>query len=413
MTRSIATSRRPCFFALLLVGCSGPGVPQPPDAGVDTGTDAGVDTGPDAEVATDAGAGTDAGVGEVAACADPAGDGAPMDLVWLSDTALVCNDGTPAGYYLRRGHGLCGARRFVIHLQGGGMCFDAAGCRDRWEGADRAATHDLMTSDVWVSTRAGQGIHSTDPAENPDFHSYWHVYVPYCSSDLWTGDHEGSPAPSDDDWHFRGGRIFEATIAALDPIGLRDAELIVLSGSSAGGAGALENVDELAASHPLAIVVGIDDAGWFVDVDPYDPLFPSAREAATLGAAMWEATPDESCGWARPGALGECYVGPLAIGEIATPTLVQLSQLDPPQIGLLGVTLPLDAAERAYIDAFGAEVRRTLSVLPSAFSPRTRTHGILLDRAWSTITADGIPLRDLVGRFVHRRAGRTVAIEPP
>src|ERR1041384_8009238 len=52
----------------------------------------------------------------------------------------VCNDGTDAGYYLRRGTGT-GSKRWVIFLVGGGFCNSISSC------AERARTSpDLMSS---------------------------------------------------------------------------------------------------------------------------------------------------------------------------------------------------------------------------------------------------------------------------
>lgn len=70
-----------------------------------------------------------------------------------------------------------------------------------------------------------------------------HVYLPYCSSDSWSGD---APARSAGDLAFLGSRIIEQTLVELLPRGLLEARLLVLAGSSAGAAGVLVNLDRVA-----------------------------------------------------------------------------------------------------------------------------------------------------------------------
>ncbi|MHA2657853.1 MAG: pectin acetylesterase-family hydrolase, partial [bacterium JZ-2024 1] len=194
----------------------------------------------------------------------PAGN-TPMTLVQVSDAATrnaVCNDGTPATYYFRRGQGT-GNHRWVIHLQGGGMCYSLETCQTR-----SVSTPWLMTSKGLPSTRMGNGVQSPLPTENPDFFNAHHIYVHYCSSDLWSGDREAAPASGG--WHFRGARIVRAVIEDLmNPLitpspNLADATEVLFSGGSAGGAGVMANLDWVASQFPRATVRGLNDAGWAV-----------------------------------------------------------------------------------------------------------------------------------------------------
>lgn len=87
------------------------------------------------------------------------------------------------------------------------------------------------------------GILSPNSDENPHWHDANHVYLPYCSSDSWSGD---SPARAAGDLAFLGARIVEQTMLELLPRGLFEARLLVLAGSSAGAAGVLVNLDRVA-----------------------------------------------------------------------------------------------------------------------------------------------------------------------
>lgn len=123
----------------------------------------------------------------------------PMKLVQVNNAIArdaVCNDGTPAAYYFRRGQGT-GSHRWVIHLQGGGMCYSVETCQHR-----SVSTPYLMTSTGLPSTRTGGGVLSPSSHDNPDFFNANHVYVHYCSSDLWSGDREATAESGG--WHFRG-----------------------------------------------------------------------------------------------------------------------------------------------------------------------------------------------------------------
>jgi hypothetical protein len=329
-----------------------------------------------------------------------------MTLVWLEDAAargLVCNDGTPAGYYVRRGSGE-GSSRWLIHLEGGGFCYDVASCDQR-----QLDLPQFMTSGGWAATKSGDGAQSSSALWNPDFHDANHVYLPYCSSDVWSGDREASPATGGR--HFRGGRILRAVIDALtDPAttpspNLADAGEVLFSGTSAGGIGVQANVDWLVGRLPGATVRGLNDAGWFPDVDPYDPGIVPLRDQLGLGYAWWSATVDASCAAAHPGAEGRCYVGPDVHAEIAAPFFVQASQGDLIVLGFLGAVFPFDAGESAYAAAYATALRESLAPVAAAFSSDTWIHGLLMGVTFWLTAVDGVSFRDTVGNWFFGRAG--------
>jgi hypothetical protein len=115
------------------------------------------------------------------------------------------------------------------------------------------------------------GILSSSPEENPYWWNANHVFVPYCSSDIWSGD---SPASSPGDLSFLGSRIVDQVIKELLPRGLSDAKLLILAGSSAGAAGVMINLDRIAQlvanSGSKADVRGLADSGWILDNEPFN-----------------------------------------------------------------------------------------------------------------------------------------------
>lgn len=70
-----------------------------------------------------------------------------LKRVFLSNRTITCNDGSQAGFYLRRS---LKSKRWVIFLEGGWYCFDLKSCRARW-----MRLRHLMTSSQWPETRDG------------------------------------------------------------------------------------------------------------------------------------------------------------------------------------------------------------------------------------------------------------------
>lgn len=130
-----------------------------------------------------------------------------------------------------------------------------------------------MSSSGWGNLFAQEGIFGSDANTNP-FASANMVFVKYCSSDSWFGDAPASPATYG--YAFRGARIVSAVIGALtqyNGLGASgQAERLLFSGCSAGGRGALVNLDTVAALAPPNVrVQGFLDAAAWVDVQPIIP----------------------------------------------------------------------------------------------------------------------------------------------
>uniref|UniRef100_A0A3P8TV99 Notum pectinacetylesterase 2 n=1 Tax=Amphiprion percula TaxID=161767 RepID=A0A3P8TV99_AMPPE len=114
-----------------------------------------------------------------------AGAANDMRLHFLKNTQVTCNDGTPAGFYLKE---FRGSRRWLLFLEGGFCCYSKETCDSRYQNIPR-----LMSSSVWPQTKRGSGILSSQAEENPHWHNANIVFIPYCSSDVWSGV---GPAPT-------------------------------------------------------------------------------------------------------------------------------------------------------------------------------------------------------------------------
>lgn len=103
--------------------------------------------------------------------------------------------------------------------------------------------------------------------------------MPYCSSDLWSGTNFGIA------WEFRGHDIVDAIFQDITgghppyegaPV-LNDSSTtnVVISGGSAGGIGVLINLDFIHQNFfHYASVFGLNDAGWFLNITPFNPAIP-------------------------------------------------------------------------------------------------------------------------------------------
>eukprot|EP00729_Bicosta_minor_P011260 gene11260-22373_t len=182
-----------------------------------------------------------------------------MNLTLVKGTR--CLDGTDAGFYYRPAQTSRAANRWVIYLQGGGLCYDPAGCNSR-------AGTSLGSSKYWGSTHTGSSSQDADSGSNPDFWDAHQVYVPYCTGDLHTGT-VAAPSLTTFGLYFSGHSNIVGIVNHLNPNAttgispLTSAKEVLLTGDSAGGMGTFYNVDWLADALPNATVKGAPVAGWF------------------------------------------------------------------------------------------------------------------------------------------------------
>ena len=314
----------------------------------------------------------------------------------------VCNDGTPAVYYFRPGSG-SGINNWVIFLGGGAFCFSVQSCDLRWR-----QSPELMTSRGKPATLQLDGLLSDSPAANPDFYNANHVVVPYCTSDLWSGDREGSQATRE--WEFRGIRVFRALVQDLKTVSfgsgptLSAAQQVLLSGTSAGGAGVMVNLDWLAAQLPGANVRGLNDGGWIPQFLPDWPGVPSVQGLVRNAAKLWHGKPDVTCANANSDSIDHCYDSSV-YPYLQTPLMVQESQHDTWVLGILQVHYPYNSWEQLIVNYFAAAVRRSLVPVHAAFSPRTNTHGLAPYTRFNSVKISGWSLRRVLGNWFFDRPG--------
>lgn len=302
----------------------------------------------------------------------------------------LCNDGTPWGYTLRRGD----PKLWVINLQGGFFCEDQRNpCADR----PKRLTTTLPGTDGGPARFKQQGIFSTDPATNPTFAGATFVDAHYCSSDLWLGDQTGKRpnSASADGWYFNGRenvRVLLDALPALHGLDPTDPDTrVLLLGTSAGGAGVVGNLDQVATTWaPLTDgrVKVVLDGSWIPlqpegtplpDADRWGPVQPACTAAFT--AAGRDPV--------------DCIYGPNwwpHVQPLGIPILVQMSGLDKSLTPVFGVTTPETRS------AWQARVRRDLEQLPWAFSGGHPYHVVAIEPLFGK-GPDGRTFRDVLQRF--------------
>ncbi len=321
----------------------------------------------------------------------------------------ICNDGSPAIYYVRRGAG-CGAKRWLVAFEGGGSCSTIEECRIRPTKYKSSIGAD--------STSKFAGMLSNNAALNPDFFSANTVFVNYCSSDYWMGTQPASAAT--DNLAFRGHDIVRAVMEDLNTEGvtgapvLSSADDIVIAGSSAGGLGVLGNIDAIAAGLPGKRVRAVVDAGWIADIKAFAPDGEngiSTAAAFDMAFTYWKATPDESCAAAAGGAAGKCGIGALLFPALSVPLFVHQDLKDPVQLKQLVVGATPSQAS-AYRTMFAANLRAALGSLSGVFAPDVGDHGIIFKDEFATRTLAGTSFRETLGNWYFERAGVKQAIAP-
>jgi hypothetical protein len=221
------------------------------------------------------------------------------------------------------------------------------------------------------------------------------VYAGYCSSDAWVGN-AGAESNSFG-WAFRGQHHIEALIATLsepcpvvietrihflnrthldvnttytaEPLGA--GSRLLFSGCSAGGRGAMFNIDYVAAMLPPGVELrGFFDSPLWVDVLPFESNITSLENETQTIFPLINATGrlSPACAAAYPGAESwKCLYGAYRIPFVQTTFLMSASQFDRYQLPWNEGTMPpYTGAALTYANAFQRAVRAVVLDLPTA-----------------------------------------------
>jgi hypothetical protein len=143
----------------------------------------------------------------------------------------------------------------------------------------------MWTSNNLIGVLQGPGIFSSQKSINPDFYSYNHVLVHYCSSDFWRGQgvQKVINPTTNEKWWFSGQRIVEAVVKDLETKhGFKNASNIILSGTSAGAIGITMNTNMIKDIYPTKDIVTIIDAAWANAFNRFDANSPGGYNESSI-----------------------------------------------------------------------------------------------------------------------------------
>ena len=287
-----------------------------------------------------------------------------------------CMDGSTYTYYMNRTTTQATATKWLIYLQGGGLCNSPSDCKARAQTAlGSSAQYGAYLTD-------GDNVASTKASVNPQFYNWNIVYMPYCSGDTWVGSQTDNTTDPQYQLYFAGHNITLATIQHLkNTQGFGAATNIVVSGTSAGGIGTVNNVDYFAAAVPAALTAAYPQAGWFTVGQSYQEWLqapcdgnPQCTQAAqdddtddsTSIAAATESTYSAfhpiyvpacyryyAVTLGQPNGVGHCRSVPTLYKYIQSPAFILENKFDQYQIiNLKNLPAPTAANHNTTLDYF-------------------------------------------------------------
>jgi hypothetical protein len=310
----------------------------------------------------------------------------------------LCNDGTPAVYYLRHGLG-AHAADWIVHLPGGGACVDTQDCVERRNQSPAEVTGGDR---FYPETRGFDGIFDNEPARNRQFFDWTHVYVVYCSSDAWLGDRAAGPGTGD--LHLRGSKILTAVFqdlqdAAIHPAGtLAQADRLLLSGTAEGALGVRMRADAVATLVAPVPVSTVSDGDFTPEAFLADRL--AAREDADrVRVQFWNAQLDATCAAAEADDPARCLRGEVGLRHLGVPVFVNQDQHD-------GFEVEPERSEHA------AAVRGALQGRNGAFSARIGHGDWVANQNFNDHLVGGLNLRRVLANWFLGLQGSRTAISP-
>ncbi|XP_053650994.2 palmitoleoyl-protein carboxylesterase NOTUM isoform X1 [Cherax quadricarinatus] len=328
-------------------------------------------------------------------------------------TRAVCNDNSPAGFYFRPSKR---SRRWIVFLEGGWYCFDHSSCQHRW-----VRLRSLMTSSGWAATRHVGGLLSPHPEENPHWWTANHVFVPYCSSDSWSGTRRA--ADGSGEFSFMGSVIVEEVVEALVHLNLTHGHKLILAGSSAGGVGVLVNVDRVARQlSQLGIqaeVRAVSDSGWFLDNEPFAPRkcvdahSCPPLEAIRRGQELWQGRIPDRCREEYPLHPWYCYFGYRVYPTMQSPVFVFQWIFDEAQMTANNVGKPNSKEQWDYIHGIGERIRKTFENVTALFAPSCISHTVFTKRNWAGVKIRDVSLPQALYCWDITPSDALAAITPP
>ncbi|XP_076815036.1 palmitoleoyl-protein carboxylesterase notum1-like [Clavelina lepadiformis] len=336
-----------------------------------------------------------------------------------------CNDGTDAGYYLLRRPS---SRKWIIYLQGGWYCADEESCKLRM-----AQIPSLTGSASWRNCKTGDGIISMSSTVNPHLYDANMIYIPYCSSDVWSGTVRNRIL-GDMAFSFMGSAIVEQVVRRLiHNHGMLEATSVVMAGSSAGGTGVLLNIDRvqrvLTSAEIDVRVRGVVDSAWYLlrpdmENDNYCRGVTACSPVAMLkrGVHLWRPNMPPGCLNQQKSLISmnsprssmrnkswKCFFGHVVYPHIKADVFVVQMLFDEVQFLSDRVSVwqfpgPITQLQ-SYIYKLYRDVKASLIDVGGVFASSCVGHAILTSSDWSEVAISHVRLPDAIQCWELRHGG--------
>ncbi len=325
----------------------------------------------------------------------------------VSRLGARCIGGSAAGYYRAAATSAVNATKYVIFLEGGGECRTADECR-AWE-----QSH-AVDSSQWPETRALETLSEMDSdcGENPDFCDWNKIYIPYCTGDMHAGTQTG-PSATLGGYYFAGHNQIVGVVSDLRESSgaFPEPTHVLVTGSSAGGIGALMHTDYFGDEWPQATVKGAPRCGFFyAGVTALDDAQRGAQTpAAHLGFIQdWKPWYPRACANATGNNMSLCTDAHFLYPHLQRPVFIRENQFDTAKLANCG----WNGQNATYLRAWGAWMRAQLDVIAHSdkdgfYSASCLEHGG--NFGWrSSPVVNGVRMRDAVSNWFFDKGNRSM-----
>jgi len=193
---------------------------------------------------------------------------------WVDVPGAVCQDGSDYGFFAKKGK----VDRLVVYLEGGGACFREDFCK---------ANPQSFGGDAAVRRRDAVSVMDDATPGNP-FKDWNKVFLGYCSGDIYSGVKTNKTGFGNrtQQGFINVGLVLERVVPTFTEV-----DDVVLTGSSAGGFGALFNWLRVQEAFDAIPVTLVNDSGPALANEYLTPCFQKLT-GMTWG---WEKTLPPGC----------------------------------------------------------------------------------------------------------------------
>ena len=314
----------------------------------------------------------------------------PATLQKISQAnGAACLDGSAPTFYVMPGD----PEKFYLHMEGGGWCISLEDCAKRAGTGTGTSKFNAQTTDFQGMVDGWGGWYlSNSTSINPMMASWTKVLVNYCDGASWAGNNATPTYYLGKQLHFRGKANLDGLIESLKAdlaFKFATATDVVVSGGSAGGLSTYLHTDTFrAALPPRTKVVGMPDAGFFLD----DPVsVASGWRAGVIWAAEVQntsASANPACleHYSRSGEAWKCFFAQYTAPFVQSPLFALQSMYDAYQTSA-EVKSRAPSIVNAYAANLSATLEASLSLLAVGGADSTATAAFMNGVGTDTVVA--------------------------